>query len=131
MATKKIAPKVAATFLDELIRDYLCVAAQIRELASEQERIERQLRIALEVSPDKAVSTPSGNAMLVESDVVRYDPEVLQEALPPDVLARVSHLQIDKELVEAAVAVGAIPAPIADRARRLFKRKAQLRVRQP
>lgn len=131
MATKKIAPKVAATFLDELVRDYLYVAAQIRELASEQERIERQLRIALEVSPDKAVNTPSGSAMLVESDVVRYDPETLQEALSPDVLARVSHLQIDKELVEAAVAVGAIPAPIADRARRLIKRKAQLRVRQP
>ncbi|MNU10936.1 hypothetical protein D3C72_2584060 [compost metagenome] len=62
---------------------------------------------------------------------MRYDLATLKKALPPETLARVSHLAIDKDLVEAAVSVGLIPAPVADRARRLVKRKAQLRVRQP
>ncbi|HEY9899856.1 MAG TPA: hypothetical protein V6D00_11790 [Pantanalinema sp.] len=123
--------KVSATFLDELIRDYLSLSEQVQRLETRREHIEQQLRVALEVSPDKAATTPSGSAVLVESDLVRYDLATLQKALPPETLARVSHVQIDKDLVEAAVSVGLIPAQVADRARRLIKRKPQLRVRQP
>jgi hypothetical protein len=123
--------KVSATFLEELIRDYLSLTDQIRRMDAKRDQLAQQLRVALEVSPGKTASTRAGSASLVESDVVRYDPATLEAALSPETLALVSHPQIDKDRLEAAIAIGAVPAEIADRARRLVKRKPQLRVRQP
>lgn len=123
--------KVSATFLEELIRDYLALGEQLHQVEAKREKLEQQLRVALEVSPGKSVSTPAGLASLVESDVVGYDLATLQEALSAEALALVSHVQVDRRLVEAAIAVGAIPAEVGDRARRILKRKPQLRVREP
>lgn len=126
---KTTTSRVSATFLDELIRDYLAMTDELHQLEHKRDRIAQQLRVALEVSPGKSAHTHSGNASLVESDVIRYDLATLQEALAPGTLALVTHMQVDKDRVEAAIAIGAIPAEVADRARRLDKRKAQLRVR--
>lgn len=129
MAKSKLTPSVSLTFLQDLVQQYLDLADRLEALRAEQEKLDRQLRIALEVSPDKTVQTPAGIARLVESDVVTYDLETLQAALPSEVLDLVSHRQVDKDLVEAAGALRTIPPDVIDRARRVIKRKPQLRVR--
>lgn len=129
VAKSKLTPTVSLTFLQDLIRSYLDLCDRIEALRAEQEKLDRQLRIALEVSPHKAAETPAGVARLVESDVVTYDLETLQARLPPEVLALVTHRHVDKERVEAAAALKAIPPDVLDQARRVLKRKPQLRVR--
>jgi len=129
MAKSKLTPSVSLTFLQDLVRHYLDVSDEIERLRTEQERLDRQLRMALEVTPDKMAETDAGVARLVASDVITYDLETLQTALPPEVLDRVTHRQVDKDLVEAAAALRTIPPEVLDRARRVHKRKPQLRVR--
>lgn len=129
MAKSKLTPTVSLTFLEDLIRHYLDLSDRLEALRAEQEKVDAQLRLALEVSPDKTARTGAGVARLIESDVVTYDLETLRSHLPPGVLDRVTHRQVDKDLVEAAAALRAIPPDVLDRARRLTKRKPQLRVR--
>lgn len=50
MAKSKLAPTVSLTFLQDLVRHYLEVCDRIDALRSEHERLDAQLRIALEVS---------------------------------------------------------------------------------
>lgn len=129
MARSKVTPGVSLTFLQDLVQHYLDLSDRLADLRAEQEKLETQLRIALEVSPDKTATTPAGIARLVESDVVTYDLPTLQEHVPPEVLDLVTHRQVDKDLVEAAGALGTIPPEVLDAARRLQKRRPQLRVR--
>ncbi len=129
MAKSKLAPTVSLTFLQDLVRHYLDLSDRIDALRAEQDKLDAQLRVALEVSPDKAVQTAAGSARLVGSDLVTYDLETLQEHLSPEVFDLVTHRQVDKDLVEAAGALKTIPPEVLDRARRITKRKPQLRVR--
>ncbi|HEY9854623.1 MAG TPA: hypothetical protein V6D05_02710 [Stenomitos sp.] len=129
MAKSKLTPSVSLTFLQDLVRHYLDLTDEIEHLRAEQEKLDLQLRMALEVTPDKTAETAAGVARLVESDVVTYDLETLTSILPPDVLERVTHRHVDKDLVEAAAALRTIPPEVLDRARRVHKRKPQLRVR--
>lgn len=129
MAKPRLTPTVSLTFVRDLIRNYLDVGGRIEALQAEQDRLEAQLRLALEVSPEKMARTDAGTARLVESDVVTYDLETLQTHLPPEVLDLVTRRQVDKDLVEAAGALRTIPPEVLDQARRITKRKQQLRVR--
>lgn len=58
-----------------------------------------------------------------------YDLETLRAHLPPELLDLVTHRQVDRNRVEAAGALGSIAPDVLDRARRITKRKPQLRVR--
>lgn len=129
MAKSKLAPTVSLTFLQDLVRHYLELSDRMEAMRAELDKLDAQLRVALEVSPDKTVRTEAGSARLVESDVVTYDLGTLQAHLAPEVLELVTHRQVDKDLVEAAGALKTIPPEVLDRARRVTKRKPQLRVR--
>lgn len=129
MARSKVTPSVSLTFLQDLVHHYLELADRVEALRAEQAKIESQLRFALEVSPEKTARTAAGIARLVESDVVTYDLGTLQEHLPPEVLDQITHRQVDNDLVEAAGALQTIPPEVLTAARRVHKRKPQLRVR--
>lgn len=131
MARPKQAPTLSLTFLDELIQRFLDLEQQIDALKATKEKISSQLRVALEVSADHAIDAPSGSARLVSSDVVTYDFEALEQEVPAEVLRLISHCQIDRELAEASATLGTLPAAALDRARRVIKRRPQLRVRGP
>lgn len=129
MARTKQVQALSTAFIDELIQRHLSLSEHVAELSAQQAKIDRQLRVALEVIPDKTVVSESGSAMLVDSDCVSYDLETIQGLLSLEQLALVTLLQVDKERLEAAALLHAIPPEVLDRARRVIKRKPQLRVK--
>jgi hypothetical protein len=131
MPRTKQAPRVSLRFLEDLIARHLELVSQLEVLQAEKARLDEQLRVALDLSPDKRTETPVGKAMLVESDVVTYDVEVLRDLVPEDLFDRLTTRHVDRTHVEAAVAMGLLPPEVADEARRVFKRKPQLRVSNP
>lgn len=128
MARAKTTPRVSLRFIDELIARHLELDRQLSELQAEKARLDGQLRSALDLSPEKRAETEAGSAMLVESDVVTYDLDVLKERLSPGLLESLTRRTVDKTRVEAAIALGLLAPEIADEARRLQKRNPQLRV---
>lgn len=128
MAKPRAAAQVSLRFVEELIARHLELKREIEELQREQARLDEQLRIALELSPGKRADTAVGTAALVESDVMGYDLEALQERVPPDLLERLTRRVVEKRAVEAAVSLGLLAPEVADAARRRIKRKPQLRV---
>lgn len=128
MARAKTTPRVSLRFVDELIARHLELERQLSELQAEKAQLDGQLRSALDLSPDKRAETEAGTAMLVESDVVTYDLDVLKQKLSPGLLDSLTSRTVDKARVEAALALGLLAPEVADAARRLTKRKPQLRV---
>lgn len=129
MARTRQVQALSTAFIDELIQRHLSLNEHIAELSAQLAKIDRQLRVALDVTPDKTVAAESGSAMLVESNCITYDLETLQGLLSPEQLALVTNLQVDKDRLEAAVLLNAILPEVADKARRITKRNPQLRVK--
>ena len=128
MARTRTTPRVSLRFVEDLIARHLDLEHELEALQAEKTQLDAQLRSALDLSPDKRAETPAGTAMLVESDVVTYDPEALRERVSSELFERLTTRVVDKEHVEAAVRMGLLPAEVADEARKLQKRKPQLRV---
>lgn len=128
MAKTKPTPRVSLHFVDDLIARHLELGRQLEELQAEKSQVDEQLRIALDLSPDKRAETPAGTAMLVTSDVVTYDLDALKERVSGELLETLTMRIVDKAHVEAAVSLGLLRQEVADAARRQAKRKPQLRV---
>lgn len=128
MARTKTTPRVSLRFVEDLISRHLELEHELEALLAEKAELDAQLRSALDLSPGKRAETPAGTAMLVESDVVTYEPEALRERVSPELFERLTTRVVDKAHVEAAVRMGLLPAEVADEARKLQKRKPQLRV---
>ena len=131
MARPRTSPRVSLHFVEDLIARHLELERQLEVLQHEKSRLDEKLRSALDLSPGKRVATPVGDAVLVESDVVTYDLDALRAALAPELLERVTRRVVDKDRVEAAIAMGLLAPEVADAARRQVKRKPQLRVSRP
>lgn len=128
MAKTRATPRVSLAFVDELIARHLDLERELDALQAEKSQLDAELRSALDLSPGKRADTAAGSAMLVESDVIHYDLDALQARVGPELFERLTTRSVDKARVEAAVRMGLLPAEVADAARRLVKRKPQLRV---
>jgi len=128
MAKTRATSRVSLAFVDELISRHLDLERDLDALQAEKSQLDAKLRSALDLSPGKRADTAAGSAMLVESDVIHYDVDALRERVSSELFERLTTRSVDKTRMEAAVRMGLLPAEVADEARRLVKRKPQLRV---